>query len=106
VCHKVDSQGESKTGFVFIVNKWNWFVYPLIWFMRLKPESAALLQASPHLLAWYEKLSARPSVQDSEAPAGAPAQCRTYGLTRVIRKRFFFEKKNQKIFATLSRARR
>ena len=24
------------------------FLFPLIWFMRLKPESAALLQASPH----------------------------------------------------------
>jgi glutathione S-transferase len=55
------------------------FLYPLIWFMRLKPESAELLQASPHLLAWYEKLGARASVQESEppAPAGAPAPCRT-----------------------------
>lgn len=52
------------------------FLFPLIWFMRLKPESAAMLAASPHLLAWYERVAARPSAQESEpppAPASGPA---------------------------------
>lgn len=54
------------------------FLYPLIWFMRLKPESAAMLQASPHLLAWYDRVAARPSARDTEPPAATgPAQpCR------------------------------
>jgi glutathione S-transferase len=54
------------------------FLYPLIWFMRLKPESAAMLQASPHLLAWYDRVAARPSARDTEPPpATGPAQpCR------------------------------
>jgi glutathione S-transferase len=54
------------------------FLYPLIWFMRLKPESAAMLQASPYLLAWYDRVAARPSARDTEPPpATGPAQpCR------------------------------
>ena len=35
------------------------FLFPLIWLMRLKPENAAMLQASPHLVAWYDRIAAR-----------------------------------------------
>jgi glutathione S-transferase len=54
------------------------FLYPVIWFMRLKPESAALLQASPHLLAWFEGLASRASVRATEPPSftGPPPPCR------------------------------
>ncbi len=53
------------------------FLYPVIWFMRLKPESAALLQESAHLLAWYERLGTRASVRATEPPAftGPPPPC-------------------------------
>ena len=53
------------------------FLYPLIWFMRLKPESAALLQSSPHLLAWYERMGARESARATEPPSftGPPPPC-------------------------------
>jgi glutathione S-transferase len=55
------------------------FLFPLIWFMRLKPESGALLQASAHLLGWYDRVAARPSAVATEPPvATGPAQpCRT-----------------------------
>jgi glutathione S-transferase len=55
------------------------FLYPLVWFMRLKPESAALLQASPNLLAWYERIGARDSVRETEPPVftGPPPPCKT-----------------------------
>jgi glutathione S-transferase len=42
------------------------FLFPLIWFMRLKPESAAMLEASPHLLEWYGRIAARPSALETE----------------------------------------
>ena len=45
------------------------FLFPLIWFMRLKPESAAMLQASPHLVEWYDRVAARPSAVETEPPA-------------------------------------
>jgi glutathione S-transferase len=45
------------------------FLYPLMWFMRLKPESAAMLQASPHILAWYDRVAARRSTVETEPPA-------------------------------------
>jgi glutathione S-transferase len=45
------------------------FLFPLIWFMRLKPESAAMLAASPHLVEWYERVAARPSAVETEPPA-------------------------------------
>ncbi len=53
------------------------FLYPVIWFMRLKPESAALLQASAHVRAWYERVGARDCVRDTEPPAftGPPPPC-------------------------------
>ena len=44
------------------------FLYPLMWFMRLKPESAAMLQASPRLLDWYERVGTRDSVRETEPP--------------------------------------
>jgi glutathione S-transferase len=50
------------------------FLFPLIWFMRLKPESAEMLKASPHLLTWYERVAARPCALDTEPPpATGPA---------------------------------
>ena len=42
------------------------FLFPLIWFMRLKPESAELLQASPHILEWLDRVAARPSAVETE----------------------------------------
>lgn len=55
------------------------FLYPLIWFMRLKPESHAMLQASPALRAWYARVGARPSAADTEPPTvtGPPPPCKT-----------------------------
>jgi glutathione S-transferase len=55
------------------------FLFPVIWFMRLKAESAALLQASPHLLGWYDRVAARPCALETEPPlATGPAQpCKT-----------------------------
>jgi glutathione S-transferase len=47
------------------------FLFPLIWFMRLKPESAAMLRASPHFLAWYNRVANRASAQETE-PQPAP----------------------------------
>ena len=34
------------------------FLLPLLWLMRLKPENAAMLQASPHLVAWSDRIAA------------------------------------------------
>lgn len=52
------------------------FLFPLMWFMRLKPESAAMVEASPHLRAWYARIAARPSAVETEPPpttsSGAP----------------------------------
>ena len=55
------------------------FLFPVIWFMRLKSESAALLQESPHLLGWYDRIAARPCAVETEPPvATGPAQpCKT-----------------------------
>jgi glutathione S-transferase len=55
------------------------FLFPVIWFMRLKPESAAMLQASPHLMAWFDRIAARPCALETEPPvATGPAQpCKT-----------------------------
>ena len=50
------------------------FLFPVIWFMRLKPESAEMLKASPHLMAWYERVAAKPCALETEPPpATAPA---------------------------------
>jgi glutathione S-transferase len=56
------------------------FLFPLIWFMRLKPESAAMLEASPHLVNWYGRVAERRSALETEPPAvTGPAQaCGTY----------------------------
>jgi glutathione S-transferase len=51
------------------------FLFPLIWFMRLKPESAEMLEASPHLAAWYNRVAARSCARETEPPpATGPAQ--------------------------------
>ena len=54
------------------------FLFPLMWFMRLKPESAALLQGSPAIAAWYTRVAARESAVLTEppAPTGPPAPCK------------------------------
>jgi glutathione S-transferase len=50
------------------------FLFPLIWFMRLKPESAAMLAASPHVTAWYARVAERPCALETEPPpATGPA---------------------------------
>ena len=56
------------------------FLFPLIWFMRLKPESAEMLKASPHLMTWYDRVAARSSALETEPPpATAPAKpCGSY----------------------------
>ena len=58
------------------------FLFPVIWFMRLKPESAEMLKASPHLMTWYDRVAARPSTRETEPPpATAPAP--SCGSTRI-----------------------
>ena len=56
------------------------FLFPVIWFMRLKPESAEMLKASPHLMTWYDRVAARPCALETEPPpATAPAPaCGSY----------------------------
>jgi glutathione S-transferase len=44
------------------------FLFPLVWFMRLKPESAAMLRDSPHLMRWYGHIAARSSAHATEPP--------------------------------------
>jgi glutathione S-transferase len=54
------------------------FLFPLMWFMRLKPESAAMLEASPHLRAWYDRVAARPCaiLTEPHAAAGPAKPCK------------------------------
>ena len=54
-----------------VFNLADMFLFPLIWFARLKPESAAILRASPHILAWYNRVANRASAQETE-PQPAP----------------------------------
>jgi glutathione S-transferase len=44
------------------------FLLPLMHYMRLMPESAEMVQASPHVVAWFERVSARPSVRETVPP--------------------------------------
>ena len=44
------------------------FLLPLIHYMRVMPESSEMVKASPHLLAWFDRVSARPSVKETEPP--------------------------------------
>ncbi len=44
------------------------FLLPLIHYMRLMPESSEMVKASPHLSAWFDRVSARPSVRETEPP--------------------------------------
>jgi glutathione S-transferase len=44
------------------------FLLPLMHYMRLMPESAEMVQASPHVVAWFERVSARPSARETVPP--------------------------------------
>jgi len=57
------------------------FLFPLMWFMRLKPESAAMLEGSPHILGWYTRVAERQSARDTEPPVatGPAAPCGAFG---------------------------
>ena len=44
------------------------FLLPLIHYLRLMPESGAMMQACPNLEAWYQRVAARPSVQATLPP--------------------------------------
>ena len=44
------------------------FLLPLIHYMRLMPESGEMMQASPHLSAWFDRVVARPSGKETEPP--------------------------------------
>ncbi len=44
------------------------FLLPLIHYMRLMPESSEIVKSSPHLCAWFDRVSARPSVRETEPP--------------------------------------
>jgi glutathione S-transferase len=36
--------------------------------MRVMPESSEMVKASPNLSAWFDRVSARPSVKETEPP--------------------------------------
>jgi glutathione S-transferase len=44
------------------------FLFPLIHYMRIMPESGEMLQASPDVEAWFERVSARPSARETVPP--------------------------------------
>ena len=44
------------------------FLLPLIHYMRQMPESGALMQASPHLSAWFDRVASRPSGKETVPP--------------------------------------
>jgi glutathione S-transferase len=44
------------------------FLLPLIDYMRVMPESSEMVKASPNLSAWFDRVSARPSVKETEPP--------------------------------------
>ena len=44
------------------------FLFPLVNFLPRAPESAALLAQSPHLVAWFDRINARPSAVATVPP--------------------------------------
>jgi len=44
------------------------FLFPLIHYMRVMPESGEMLQASPDVEAWFERVSARPPAGKTVPP--------------------------------------
>jgi glutathione S-transferase len=44
------------------------FLLPIMHYMRLMPESSEMLKASPNVSAWFDRVSARPSVKETEPP--------------------------------------
>ena len=44
------------------------FLLPLMHYMRLMPESRAMIAAAPHVEAWFNRASERPSVRETEPP--------------------------------------
>jgi glutathione S-transferase len=44
------------------------FLFPLVNFLPRAPESAALMQASPHLQAWFDRIALRPSAVATVPP--------------------------------------
>ncbi|MBJ7534513.1 glutathione S-transferase family protein [Rhodomicrobium vannielii ATCC 17100] len=56
-------------------------LFPLMWFMRLKPESAAMLEESPHILDWYARVAERVSARETEPPVvtGPAVACGAFG---------------------------
>lgn len=44
------------------------FLLPLIHYMRLMPESGEMMNASPNVGAWFDRIAARPSVKETEPP--------------------------------------
>jgi len=44
------------------------FLLPTMYYMARMPESGEMLKASPNLSAWYDRVSARASVKETEPP--------------------------------------
>jgi glutathione S-transferase len=44
------------------------FLLPVIHYMRLMPESGELVQASPNVAAWFDRVVTRPSGKETEPP--------------------------------------
>jgi glutathione S-transferase len=44
------------------------FLLPLIHYMRLMPESGEMVKAAPNVVAWFERVMARPSGKETEPP--------------------------------------
>ena len=47
-------------------------LFPLVYLLPRAPESAALMQASPHLQAWFDGINARPSAVATVPPPPPP----------------------------------
>ena len=44
------------------------FLLPLIYYMKKMPESSEMVNAATNLSAWFERVAARPSAQETEPP--------------------------------------
>jgi glutathione S-transferase len=44
------------------------FLLPIMHYMAKMPESAEILRASPHVVAWFDRVAARPSARETEPP--------------------------------------